>query len=324
MVEEVLERLYRIEVPLPNSPLKELNAYVIKGDGRDLVIDTGFNRTACYEAMQEGLVSLKCDPERTDFLITHMHSDHSGLVGRLAGATSRVYFSRGDAWVFDKDRSVQPMIDYARMNGFPADELTRALASHPGFKYRPERVPSLTLIDEGHALAIGGYRFRAVATPGHTRGHLCLYDEQKRVLISGDHILFDITPHIESWSYEIDSLRDYLASLEKVSRLAVEIVLPGHRSLFGDLRGRIDALREHHRVRAEELIGVLGRERLSAYEVASRMSWDIDCASWELFPVAQKWFATGEALAHLRYLEGEQRVLRNAGKSGFTFSVVGG
>ena len=52
MVEEVMERLYRIEVPLHNSPLKELNSYVIKGNGRDLVIDTGFNRTACYEAMQ--------------------------------------------------------------------------------------------------------------------------------------------------------------------------------------------------------------------------------------------------------------------------------
>ena len=53
------------------------------------------------------------------------------------------------------------------------------------------------------------------------------------------------------------------------------------------------------------------------------MSWDIDCESWELFPVAQKWFATGEALAHLRYLEGEGRIRRNGGQKVFTFSVVG-
>ncbi len=52
------------------------------------------------------------------------------------------------------------------------------------------------------------------------------------------------------------------------------------------------------------------------------MSWDIDCESWELFPVAQKWFATGEALAHLRYLEGEGRIRRTGVQKAFTFSVV--
>lgn len=323
MVEEVMERLYRIEVPLPNSPLKELNSYVIKGDGRDLVIDTGFNRTVCYEAMREGLDALKCDPARTDFLITHMHSDHAGLVGRLAGAGSTVYFSRIDSWVYAKDRTWQPMIDYARMNGFPDDELKKALENHPGFKYRPERVPELTLIDAGHVVAIGGYRLRALGTPGHTRGHLCLYEANRRILIAGDHILADITPHLESWSYQVDSLGEYLASLEKVYDLPVDLVLPGHRRRITDLKGRIDALREHHRQRAAEVLGVLGSETLSAYEVASRMSWDIDCESWELFPVAQKWFATGEALAHLRYIEGEGRIRRTGGQEGFTFSAAG-
>ncbi len=257
MVEEVRERLFRIEVPLPNSPLKELNSYVIKGDGRDLVIDTGFNRTVCYEAMREGLDALDCDPARTDFLITHMHSDHSGLVARLASGSSTVYFSRIDSRVFDKDRTWQPLVDYAEMNGFPAGELVNAMQNHPGFKYKPETVPELTLIDDGQVIAIGGYRLRVLATPGHTQGHLCLYDEVKRVLISGDHILYDITPHIESWSYQVNSLEDYLASLEKVYDLPVEIVLPGHRSRFTDLKGRIDALKEHHRQRAEEVLDVL-------------------------------------------------------------------
>jgi glyoxylase-like metal-dependent hydrolase (beta-lactamase superfamily II) len=323
MVEEVMERLYRIEVPLPNSPLKELNSYVIKGNGRDLVIDTGFNRTVCYEAMQEGLRALDCDPAKTDFMITHMHSDHAGLVARLASGSSTVYFSRIDSRVFDKDRSWQPMADYAQMNGFPADELMKVLQNHPGFKYKPETVPDLTLIDDGFVIEIGAYRLRAVGTPGHTQGHICLYDEDKRILISGDHILFDITPHIESWSYQVNSLSDYLASLEKVYDLPVDIVLPGHRSRFTALKGRIDALKEHHRRRAEEVLDILGAQTLSAYEVTARMTWDIDCENWELFPVAQKWFATGETLAHLRYLESEGRIRRNSEQKVFTFSVVG-
>jgi glyoxylase-like metal-dependent hydrolase (beta-lactamase superfamily II) len=324
MVEAVMEGLYRIEVPLPNSPLKGLNSYVIKGDGRDLVVDTGFNRTVCYDAMREGLEALKCDPARTDFLITHMHSDHAGLVGRLASGSSTVYFSRLDSWVYAKDRTWQPMIDHARMNGFPDDELKKAIESHPGLKYRPEQIPELTLIDAGHVVAIGGYRLRALGTPGHTRGHLCLYEADKRILIAGDHILADITPHLESWSYQVDSVGEYLGSLEKVYDLPVDLVLPGHRGRITDLKGRIDALKEHHRERAAEVVCVLGSETLSAYEVAGRMSWDIDCERWELFPVAQKWFATGEALAHLRYLEGEGRIRRTGGHGGFTFSAVTG
>jgi glyoxylase-like metal-dependent hydrolase (beta-lactamase superfamily II) len=323
MVDEVMDRLYRIEVPLPNSPLKELNSYVFKGDGRNLIIDTGFNRTVCYEAMREGLRALDIDPAKTDFMITHMHSDHAGLVARLASGTSTVYFSRIDSQVFDKDRSWQPMVDYAQMNGFPADELMKALQNHPGFKYKPETVPELTLIGEADVIEIGAYRLRALGTPGHTQGHICLYDEDRRVLISGDHILYDITPHIESWAYQVNSLKDYLASLEKVYDLPVAIVLPGHRRFFTDLKGRIDALREHHRHRADEVLAVLGTESRTAYEVAARMTWDIDCESWELFPVAQKWFATGEALAHLRYLEGEGRIKRNSDRKIFTFAATG-
>ena len=78
-----------------------------------------------------------------------------------------------------------------------------------------------------------------MGTPGHIQGHICLYDEAKRILISGDHILYDIAPHIESWSYLVNSLEDYLASLEKVYDLPVEVVLPGHRSHFRDLKGRM-------------------------------------------------------------------------------------
>jgi hypothetical protein len=49
---------------------------------------------------------------------------------------------------------------------------------------------------------------------------------------------------------------------------------------------------------------------LTAYEIASRMTWDIRCDSWEAFPLAQKWFATGEAISHLRYLKEEGRIER--------------
>jgi glyoxylase-like metal-dependent hydrolase (beta-lactamase superfamily II) len=324
MVNEVMDQLYRIEVPLPNSPLKELNSYVIKADDRNLIIDTGFNRSVCFEAMQAGLSSLDIDLSKTDFMITHMHADHAGLVARLATETSKVYFSRIDAQAFDKEGGWQPMIDYAEINGFPADELMKALHNHPGFKYSPEKIPELHLVDDGDVIEIGHYRLQCLSTPGHTQGHVCLFDENKRVLFSGDHILYDITPHIESWAYKVNSLRDYLNSLDKVYDLPVDIVLPGHRNFFTDLKGRIDALKEHHEHRANEVLDVVGSNIRNAYEIAGGMTWDIDCETWEQFPIAQKWFATGEAIAHLRYLESEGRIKRNTGGKIVSFSASRG
>jgi glyoxylase-like metal-dependent hydrolase (beta-lactamase superfamily II) len=322
MIDEVMDRLYRIEVPLPNSPLKELNSYVIKGDDRNLIIDTGFNRNTCWEAMQAGLASLAVDLTRTDFMITHMHADHVGLVARLATKTSTIYFSRIDSRVFDKNNNWQTMIDYAEINGFPRDELMKALHNHPGFKYSPQTIPDFHLIDNGSVIEVGGYRLQCLLTPGHTQGHICLFEEDKRILFSGDHILYDITPHIESWAYTVNSLKDYLTSLDKVRNLPVDLVLPGHRNFFKDLKGRIDELKEHHQVRANEVLDVVGSDTKNAYAIAGGMTWDIDCENWEDFPVAQKWFATGEAIAHLRYLESEGRIKRNAGQEIVTFSSV--
>ena len=55
MIEEILANLYRIEIPLPQSPLKALNSYVIKNPERNLIIDTGWNQEECMNAMQTGL-----------------------------------------------------------------------------------------------------------------------------------------------------------------------------------------------------------------------------------------------------------------------------
>ena len=118
----------------------------------------------------------------------------------------------------------------------------------------------------------------------------------------------------------MNPLGDYLASLDKVSALEVDIVLPGHRRIFRNCRDRIKELKRHHNRRAGEVLSILGRESGNAYQVASQMTWDLDYASWNLFPVAQKWFATGEAIAHLRYLEEEGKVFNETSEGKVTFS----
>jgi len=319
MFEEISPNLYRIIIPLPNSPLKDLNSYIIKSTDRNLIIDTGFNRDICYDAMQKGLNALDIDLAKTDFMLTHMHSDHTGLVSRLFTDTSRVFISRIDSQVFNENIDWSAMLDYALHNGFQLEELIKAVENHPGFKYRPKKIPEFSLLDDGDTIQIGDYDLKCVLTPGHTQGHLCLYEEEKRLLFSGDHLLYDITPHIESWSYAINSLKNYIESLDKVRSLPVKLVLPGHRNFFMNMTARIDELKKHHEIRTNEVLQVLGEKTMSAYDIAAGMTWDIDCESWNLFPVAQKWFAVGETIAHLLYLESEGQIKRLKGEKTDTY-----
>ena len=321
MVEEVLTELFRIEIPLPENPLKSLNSYVIRGEGSYLIIDTGLNREECLVAMKAGLNELGIDLEKTYFFITHMHADHLALVSRLATDTNRVYFNRPDAEILENRRRWASVTTYAGMNGFPEDKLRAVLNNHPGLKYGLESIPELTFLKEGDRLNIGNYFFKCIETPGHSKGHICLYEPEKKIFVAGDHILNDITPNIQCWTNNDNLLKNYLASLDKVYELQVDLVLPGHRDVFRDFRGRIKELKMHHKSRLDEILLILSNGPRNAFQIASEMTWDINYDSWDLFPVMQKWFATGEAIAHLRYLEEEGRVYRKMWSNIITFSL---
>jgi glyoxylase-like metal-dependent hydrolase (beta-lactamase superfamily II) len=323
LFEEVVPGLYRINVPLPGSPLKATNSYVVKGTDRSLIVDTGWNREDCRVALVSGLNECGVDLERADFFITHMHADHSGLVSTLAGEGARIYFSQADSEII---RSSTPehwekMIDFARKCGFPGEELEKAVGSHPGRKYSPDNSLNICVVKDGDTISIGDYSFRCIETPGHTPGHICLYEPRKKIFICGDHILFDITPNITLSFEDRNPLKEYLTSLDKVYDLDVELVLPGHRSIFRNQKERIRELKLHHQARLTEVICILERGKQNAFQVASQMTWAIGFKSWDLFPPAQKLFAFGEAMAHLKYLEEEGEVGWRIEKQGIVFSL---
>ena len=323
MLEQLMPNLYRIQIPLPQSPLKYLNSYVVMDKDRSLIIDTGLNREECHQAMLSGLEELGLSLERTDFFITHLHADHIALISRLDTSASTVYFNQPDKEVIVNPGFWDNMMDYAGNNGFPRDNLRSAMNHHPGRRHGLESLPPLTLLADGHILEAGGYKFQCRRTPGHTRGHTCLYEAEHKILIAGDHILIDISPNIQCWSDRDNPLDDYLNSLDKVYSLEVEQVLPGHRRLFTDHRARIDELKRHHHIRAEEVLDILGKGDLNAYQVAASMTWDLAADSWEQFPTPQKWFATGEAISHLRYVEEQGLISRSLVNDVVVFSLNG-
>jgi glyoxylase-like metal-dependent hydrolase (beta-lactamase superfamily II) len=321
MIEEIVPDLFRIKIPLPQSPLKYLNSYVIRSAKRNLIIDTGLNRKECLQAMQEGLQELGVDRTNTDFFITHLHADHFGLVAKLITDNSRIYFNRPEAELIESWEGWEPMITYAGLNGFPEDQLRAAIQNHPGHKFASDWIPELNILSDDDVISVAHYQFRCIETPGHTPGHICLYEPDQRILVAGDHILNDITPNIQCWSDKTNPLKQYLASLDKVFDLEVDLVLPGHRRIFSNYRERIEELRSHHEIRVNEVRQILAKGPKTAYQLASEMTWDIECDSWEQFPVAQKWFATGEAIAHARYLEAQNEVARETRSQLITYAL---
>ncbi|NOZ94706.1 MAG: MBL fold metallo-hydrolase [Acidobacteria bacterium] len=313
---ELLPGLFRIEVPLPQSPLRSINSYVIPtGDG-GLVVDTGMLRPECETVLRAGFAELGVDPGRARFFITHIHADHSGLVTALAGPGATVMMGRIEIELLEhfvsRERFLEVLAERGRMFGLAGEEVQGAASRHPGLRYSPTSYPTMTPVDDGDHVEAGGYRFRVIHTPGHTPGHLCLWEASRRLLISGDHILGDITPNITSWMGVRDSLGDYLRSLERTAGLGAARALPGHRGAIGDVNGRIAELQAHHARRLEEVLRILKDGPQTVCQVAARMSWEIVAEDFAAFPVAQKWFACGEASAHLDRLE----VLGRAGSFG--------
>ena len=303
MVEEVLPNLFRAQIPLPDSPLKFLNAYFVKGQPRNLVVDTGLNRDECRRAMAEAVRAVGIEFTDTDFFITHAHADHIGIAKELAGSHSKVFLGEPDALILSKWTSWEGLFPVAAAHGFPEEELGRGIQGNRNMAFRAEDVPEITLLEEGQTFSVGAYCFVAVSTPGHSPGHTCLYERERKILLSGDHILDEISPNITSWRPG-NPLREYLASLQKVAGLEVDYVLPGHRSPFRELRRRIRELQDHHAERLEDVLSLLGAGAQTPYELASKMKWDL-AGSWARWAFTQRWFAMGEAMSHLRYLEAD-------------------
>ncbi len=323
MIQEILPNLYRVEVPLPGSPLKALNSYIVKAGERSLIIDTGWNREDCMRVLSSGLKELGVNLKEADFFITHMHADHSGLVSNLTTDTSTIYFGWADAAIVNSRGPGlwEKQTNFAHMHGFPEDEFEKAIKSHPGRRYSSTGHLDLHILKEDDTINIGDYLFKCIETPGHTKGHMCLYEPSKKIFISGDHILVDITPNIPLWSDEENPLKEYLTSLDKVYSLDVELVLPGHRRIFKNHKERIRELQCHHQARLNEVISILKKGKQNAFQVASQMTWDVTYKSWGLFPPSQKWFAFGETVAHLKFLEERGEIRKEPQEQKVLFSL---
>lgn len=309
MFEQLDDTLFRILLPLPESPLKLLNVYCIRGEQRHLLIDTGFNRPECLCALHDAFQKMDVRTKDMDIFVTHLHADHSGLVSALATEGQTVFAGKDEAenimQMTGGENYWRVFFSHLQPHGLTTEQIEVLLHTHPAVLYSDPKPVPMTYLVPGQLLHYGGRTLRVLNAAGHTPGQLCLYDAERKELFSADHVLNDITPNIGVWPGVRDSLGTYLENLRLMLELPMERAFPAHRSLIDAPHRRIEELITHHAHRLDEVREVLARAGeggLTGFEVAACMHWSIRARSFDEFPVPQKWFAGGEALAHLDHL----------------------
>lgn len=312
MIEQVFENIYRIPVPLPDSPLRELNCWFVRGlpGARSLLIDCGFNHDACEQAVRGALDELGCTMEMTDIFLTHLHADHTGLAARLKTPGTRIFIRASEGMQVNgllTDAYWEEMTAFLAPMGVPADK-RMDVHDHPGYLNRGGAPIGFTPVNDGWRVAVGGYRFEAVDLAGHTPGQLGLWEMKHRILIGGDHILDPISPNICLWDYDNDYLAIYLRNLKKVKTMQLKAVLPAHRAVITEVDARVDALLQHHARRLDEICGLLESGDQTVWELAHGMHWDYGGGKFAGFPDAQRWFALLEVFAHTEHLRRIEKI----------------
>lgn len=306
--------VFSIQIDLPQNPLRFLNVYVIVTPEQNLLIDTGFNRMECREALWRGIRELNLDLDKTSVFLTHLHSDHTGLAGDFVLQGCPIYMGRIDYTYLKGMKTGDNLVaieEQYKQEGFPKEELDRQGRENQGRRYSVTQIFPALFVDDGDIIRLGELEVQCIHTPGHTPGHMALYLPKEQLLFTGDHILFDITPNISVWNGVPHSLEDYLTSLDKIRALPVRAAFPAHRHGESNVYHRIDTLQAHHRDRLDEIRrAVETHPGVTAYQIAGMITWSARGLGWEQFPPHQKWFAMGETLAHLRYLCDHSEVVR--------------
>ena len=315
-VEEVRPGLWSIPVPWPGSGLRYTLAYLVSARTGLALIDTGWPTEQAWTALCDSITQTGHDLTDLKYmLVTHAHSDHLGLAARVREASGAlVGMHPAERATLRRAEPQEPQVgrmhlsDWLRCRGAPDDQADQVAVMMTG-AVRVHRELARPDVDiEDGSLPLGaGTALRAVWTPGHTPGHLCFYDERQDVLLTGDHVLPRITPHIGlPPGSEGDPLGDYQASLRALARYNPAEVLPAHEYRFADLGARLETLLRHHRTRLAEIEHAVAADPgLSTWDVSAVLTWS---RGWDQTLGGARQSAVSETWAHLLHLQNHQRV----------------
>ena len=322
---EIVPGLHQIKTPMPRPELPYVMAYAFRGGDGVTLFDSGFGTPEGTAALTEGLAAIGHSPrDIRRLVISHSHPDHYGMaawVKEQAPDSELVMLDREWAWLEGREAGAGDWMarsdEWLTLRGMSLAEIE---AGHRAEEARRpggnsfQNVPPDRLLEDGEVLAVDGWELEAVWTPGHTPGHLCMFERRHRLMLTGDHVLPHISPNVSLHSDQegTSPLADFRRSLERVAAYDSALGLPAHEFTIADLPRRCRQLLHHHDDRLDEIARAAGEHAgpgATARDVAERVQWNT--GRFADFPLMMQRSAIGETLSHLQLLADEERIVRS-------------
>ncbi len=313
--ERTLPGVWRLRLPLPWPGVPHCNAWAIAAGDGIVMVDTGMHEPGSEGHLDRALAQVNLKVETARLLIcTHAHRDHCGQAATIVDRAGCELWMHPDhehmrAAATDPDAALMQRLEIARQSGVPEAPLQA---------YREERE------DQGHGVAAYLEPHRAlvtgvqvhtdlgtwdvVETPGHAPSHVCLFQPERRLLLSGDHLLGRVSLYYD-YGWTEDPVGEFLTSLERVEALDARLCLAGHGRTFSDVQGHIEANRRLIGERLAKVAVVIRGSTLTAFDAVPRIYG-------EAITTANANWWLSETLCYLRHLEVTGRAARIPGEGG--------
>src|SRR3954471_16758137 len=311
--ERLLPGVWRLRLPLPWPGVPHCNAWAVAAGDGIVLFDTGMHQPGSMANLERALdmVGLKVEHVRL-VVCTHAHSDHYGQAATVverAGCELWMHPDHGHmtANVDDPEAAAERRLEIARSAGVPEEPLRQWAQARRGQSFGIAGiVPPARELLPGVLVETDLGSWQVVLTPGHAPSHVCLHQPERRLLISGDHLLGRVSLYYDlGWTP--DPAGEFLASLDAVQALDVRLCLAGHGKPFTDVLGHIDANRALVRERVENAARAVAGEPRPAFDIVGAVHGE------PMSEMTAQWWLT-ETLVYLTHLEVEGRAVREPGE----------
>jgi glyoxylase-like metal-dependent hydrolase (beta-lactamase superfamily II) len=312
--ERVLPGLWRLRLPLPMPGIPHCNAWAIAAGSGVVLVDTGMHEPGSMAQLERALEQVNLRVEHVRLVVaTHAHIDHWGQAAPIcdrAGCELWMHpnYEHGAAPASDTEVALEHRLEIGRQSGVPEQVLQRYIAE------RRNRGTGIARVVAPDAELVNGVRvetdlggWHVYETPGHAPSHVCLYQPEHRLLISGDHVLGRISLYYD-FGWSPDPVEEFLSSLDVVEGLDARLGLSGHGKPFVDVPGHIAGARRLVHERLEAALRAVADGPANALEIAPSVH-----GGEPVNPTNAPW-RLAETLCYLHHLEREGRVRRLDGE----------
>jgi glyoxylase-like metal-dependent hydrolase (beta-lactamase superfamily II) len=300
--ERVIPGLWRLRLPLPFPGVPHCNAWAVAADGGIVLVDTGMHEPGSMVELERAFAQVGLSVDAVSLVVcTHAHTDHWGQAATICDRTGSELWmhpnhEHGFAGASDPDLALARRIEIGRQSGVPESELARYAKQARGTPSGIARViePDRALVG-GVSITTDLGAWRVYETPGHAPSHVCLFQSDRRLLISGDHVLGRISLYFD-YGWTPDPIGEFLGSLDVVDELDARLALSGHGKPFLDVHGHIEGNRRLVRERLDAARAAVADGPKTALEVAPAVHGE------PLTETNAGWWLP-ETLCYLRHLE---------------------